>query len=385
MIYLPFSAPLPAFQKQAAELLDGHRAGNPKAIELFHHKHPRFLDEQVVWLPKRIPDSEIQAAELGIEDAQMVIARVYDFQDWTALTEFAQAVLDPYSEVFQFEAAVDAVVNGDLAALTAAIGANPQILHARSTRRTHFDPPVHRATLLHYIGANGVEGYRQKTPKNAVEIATILLKNGAEPDSLAELYGGEWTTMGLLVSSCHPAEAGLQCALVDTLVDFGASVEAFGSGPWRTPIMTALAFGCADAAHALLNRGAKMDNLAVAAGVGRIAQARQLLETADADTRHSALVLAAQEGHAEIVAMLLDAGEDPDRFNPEGNHAHSTPLHQAALAGREAVVRLLVERGASTEIEDTIYHSTPLGWAEHGGQTAVAAYLRGVTAPKKVL
>ena len=45
--------------------------------------------------------------------------------------------------------------------------------------------------------------------------------------------------------------------------------------------------------------------------------------------------------------MLLNAGEDPSRYNPVGCHAHSTPLHQAALAGHIGVVRLLVQRGAS--------------------------------------
>jgi ankyrin repeat protein len=44
---------------------------------------------------------------------------------------------------------------------------------------------------------------------------------------------------------------------------------------------------------------------------------------------------------------LLDAGEDPNRYNLEGNHAHSTLLHQAVLTGNEAVVRLLVEHGAT--------------------------------------
>ena len=62
--------------------------------------------------------------------------------------------------------------------------------------------------------------------------------------------------------------------------------------------------------------------------------------------RHRALALAAQLGHVEIVRLLLDAGEDPDRYNPADSHAHTTPLHQAALAGHDAVVRLLVERGA---------------------------------------
>ncbi len=87
-------------------------------------------------------------------------------------------------------------------------------------------------------------------------------------------------------------------------------------------------------------------------------------------------MLAAQHGHAEIVRLLLDAGEDPNRYNPDGNHAHSTPLHQAALAGHTAVVRLLVERGARLDIKDTIYQGTPLGWAIHAGQTAIETYLR---------
>jgi hypothetical protein len=35
-----------------------------------------------------------------------------------------------------------------------------------------------------------------------------------------------------------------------------------------------------------------------------------------------------------------------------------------------------VERGARLDIEDTIWHATPLGWAVHGGQELVAALLR---------
>ncbi len=98
--------------------------------------------------------------------------------------------------------------------------------------------------------------------------------------------------------------------------------------------------------------------------------AARLLPSADAETRHLALSLAAQHGHAELVRLLLDAGEDPNRYNPEGHHAHATPLHQAVLGGHEAVVRLLVERGARLDIRDTIWQGTPLGWAVYGGRRA---------------
>src|SRR5439155_19086382 len=222
----------------------------------------------------------------------------------------------------------------------------------------------HRATLLHYIAANGVEGYRQITPTNAVEIATILLRGGAEVDALADMYQGKHTTMSMLVSSGHPAKAGLQVALTETLLDFGASVDGVGEGKWTSPLMTALAFGYTDTAHALARRGARVDTVAAAAGLGRTDDVRHLLPRATAEERHVSMALAAQHGHVEIVRALLDAGADPDRYNPKGNHGHSTPLHQAVAAGRESVVRLLVERGARLDIRDTIYHGTPLGWAE---------------------
>jgi ankyrin repeat protein len=140
--------------------------------------------------------------------------------------------------------------------------------------------------------------------------------------------------------------------------------------------MSALAFGFRDAADALVRRGARVATLAAAAGLGRFTEARRLLGPARAEDRHRALVLAAQLGHVEVVRLLLDAGEDPDRYNPEGNHAHSTPLHQAVWSGREAVARLLVERGARLDIRDTIYQGTPLAWAEYGGRAGMAAWLR---------
>ncbi|HUA83222.1 MAG TPA: ankyrin repeat domain-containing protein [Bryobacteraceae bacterium] len=261
-----------------------------------------------------------------------------------------------------FESAVEALISGEAVTLASLLGENPELARARSAR-------AHRATLLHYLAANGVEDERQKTPENAVEMAAMLLRAGAEVDATAWMYGGEQTTLCMLVSSVPPAKAGVQIALVDLLVDFGARVD----GP---ALMTALAHGYADAAEALVRRGARADNLAAAAGLGRIEEAVRMLPESNAETRHRALALAAQHGRAEILKLLLDAGEDPSRYNPAGYHAHSTPLHQAALAGHEAAVRLLVERGARLDVEDTVHHGTPLGWAIYGGRDAVAEYLR---------
>jgi ankyrin repeat protein len=73
---------------------------------------------------------------------------------------------------------------------------------------------------------------------------------------------------------------------------------------------------------------------------------------------------------------LLDAGENPNRYNPSGAHSHSTPLHQAALGGHNEIVRLLVERGARLDLKDVLWQGTPADWAQHEGRTEVEAYLR---------
>jgi len=373
---LPVRAPLADYVMQADALLDAWNAGDRGAIAIARHKHPQFLDDTIKWLPKGLSDDEAQRMPFEFADAQLTVARWYDFESWPRLVEHVEEAAREDSAVSRFELAVDAVTSGDVAGLTAMLDRDSDLVRARSTRVTHFDPPVHRATLLHYIAANGVEGFRQKTPPNAVDVATTLLRAGAEVDALADMYGGPQTTMSMLVSSSPPAAAGLQPALAETLLDFGAAIDGTRADPWTSPLMTALGFGFLDTAETLARRGARIQTLAAAAGLGRLDEARHRLPQASADDRHRALALATQHGHVEIVRLLLDAGEDPNRYNPKGTHAHSTPLHQAIAAGHDVVVRLLVERGARLDIEDTIYHGTPLGWAVYCNRPTIAEYLR---------
>jgi ankyrin repeat protein len=374
---LPPLSPLRDYEAQADRLLAAWKIGEPWALDVFHERHPRFLDEKVKWLKRRLTPEDIRTAALDEADARLAVARWYDFADWPALEAHADAVSNADSATARFELAVEAVIDGDLTALSSAIAADPELVRARSSRLTWFDPPRHRATLLHYVAANGVEGHRQRTPANAVDVARTRLLAGAEPDALADMYGGTCTTMSMLVSSDHPARAGVQVALIDRLVDFGASVEAVGHGSWTSPLLTALTFGFVGAAEALVRRGARVDTAAAAAGLDRLDDLERLLPTAPAEDRHRALALAAQLGHASIVRRLLDAGEDPDRYNPAAAHAHATPLHQAVWGGHLEVVRLLVERGARLDLADTLHQGTPLGWAIYGKRDEIAAYLRG--------
>src|SRR5439155_17827579 len=96
-----------------------------------------------------------------------------------------------------FEQAADAVASGDIDKLRELLDEEPSLIHARS-------PRPHRATLLNYCGANGVEDQRQRTPANAAEIMQLLIDRGADVNAECNLYGGGNTTMGLLVTSIHP-------------------------------------------------------------------------------------------------------------------------------------------------------------------------------------
>ncbi len=354
---------LAAYLREAEALLGALAAGERDAAWRFKWMHPRFRGGSV---------SDVRAAALAQDDAQLLVAREHGFDAWADLAAFTEAVAHE-GPVARFEAAADAVVSGDLDSLRALLREHPDLVRERSARR-------HRATLLHYVAANGVEGTRQRTPANAVAVARTLLDAGAEVDALADMYDHKCTTMSMLVSSSHPAEAGLQAALAETLLDHGAALEGPGT-EWQSALMTALAFGFLDTARTLAKRGAPVRTLAAAAGLGLLEEAARLLPAADAPDRHLALALAAQLGHVDVVRLLLDAGEDANRYNPEGCHSHSTPLHQAVAADHAGVVRLLADRGARLDLRDRIYEGTPLGWALHLDRREIAAYLRSLGAP----
>ncbi|MCB9869976.1 MAG: ankyrin repeat domain-containing protein [Planctomycetes bacterium] len=378
--HLPLDAPQHDYERWAAEILAAHQTGDAHGTGFFHSYHPRFRDPEVPWKPADLDRCVIAAAPLDMDDALLAVARSYDFRDWAALTDLVAELRRRDSPVRAFEFAVEAVVDGDWAALDEMLRADPSLVHARSSRVTSFDPPGHRATLLHYVAANGVERFRQRTPANAVAIAERLLEAGADPNALARVYAGECATLPLLVSSEHPHRAGVQVALIHTLVDAGAEIDRVGDVTWTSPVHTALVFGYVAAARALVERGAATDSLAVAAGLGRLDDVEARLPTSTSEQRQAALALSAQLGQTAVVARLLTTDVDPTRHNPPGFHAHATPLHHAALRGHLEVVRLLLAHGARLDVADTIWRGTPLGWAVHGDQHEVAEFLRAAGA-----
>lgn len=311
------------------------------------------------WLGGLTPDD-------SAADARLIIARAHEFESWDGFASHADAVRNPDSAAARFEAAVDAIVTGDVTRLRDLLRQDPDLVRARS-------PRSHRSTLLHYVGANGVEGFRQRTPKRVVEVAETLLDAGADVDAVADMYGGGSTTLGLVATSVHPKAAGLQEALIDTLLARGARLDAQGAGHDHPLVNGCLANGRKEAAELLASRGAPLD-LEGAAGVGRLDLVRSFFDeggrlkpSATTTQMRDGFSWACEYGRIAVVAFLLDRGVDVGgRLRPHGQ----TGLHWAAHGGHLDVAELLLARQAPVDARDESFGGTPLGWALHGWSEA---------------
>lgn len=355
---LPQNPNLQHLKNQAKDLLKARSAGDPAAAQRIREFHPQW---------RGASDAAIIAGRFQLSDAQMTIAREYGFASWARLKRRIEKP-KPSDEVSVshhkrieepvFRRAVELIDSGDVERLREHLHRHPNLMreHVEFEGGNYFSHP----TLLEFVAENPVRN--GKLPERILEVARVILDAGVEPSSLNE-------TLMLVATGSVPRECGVQAALIDLLCDRGADPDS--------AVECAAVLFEMKAVTALLQRGARV-TLPIAAAMGDVPKSGALLADADPSQRHLALALAAQYGHAEVVRMLLDAGEDPNRFNPVGGHSHSTPLHQAAGNGHLEVVKLLIERGANPQVKDILFGGTPAGWAAHGGKKEVERYLGGL-------
>jgi ankyrin repeat protein len=354
----PSKPDLKHLKHQARDLLKGHAAHDRGVAQRIREFNPRFSGAT---------DAAIFAAGLLLSDAQFTIAREYGFKSWARLKahvespELASRLKLPYHERIEnavFRRAVDLLDAGDVSGLHDHLKRYPKLVlqHVEFESGNYFHSP----TLLEFIAENPIR--HGDLPKNIVEVAKVILDAGPDPASRNE-------TLMLVSTGRVPGECNAQVPLINLLCDYGADADS--------AIRAAALHGVTAAVNALIARGARID-LPIAAALNRVEDARELLRSANGAERHLALAVASQMGHIEIVRLLLDAGEDPNRYNPPGGHSHTTPLHQAALIGHEELVRLFIERGAKVDAKDLLWRGTPADWAQHEGRTELEAYLRAL-------
>jgi len=293
----------------------------------------------------------------SLGEAQFVVARSHGFATWPRFVEHLDR-LSRGSEAF--EAAADAVVSGDEAALRALLAADPGLVRTSSDRE-------HGATLLIYTSANGVEMYRQHTPGNIVRLAEILLDYGAAVDATADVYGSACTTLGLAATSAHPRAKGVQLQLLQLLVERGAQMEDGIAGGRGGIVLACLGNGCPETAAYFADRGARV-GLAEAAGIGRRETVERFLEAGAATQRekNEALLHACANGRTEIAGLLIRSGAEAGATSSDGQ----TPAHLAVITGNLETLKRLLAHDPPLEHQNA-YGGTVLGqtlWsAAHGG------------------
>lgn len=380
---LPRRPNLEHYRKLAAELVKACKSGDAVAVRDWAEQWLNMLARKSgITFTQSMPVavsrwgqqvSEFVQRELmrdgagcRLVDARSVIARSHGFVNWSRFSKFLNALAQKSSAVSRFESAADAIIEGDLTTLKRLLRKDPALVHARSARE-------HGATLLHYVSANGVEGYRQKTPKNIVAITELLLKAGAEVDAECDVYGGGATTLGLAATSIHPYRAGVQNELIDVLLDHGAELDyRTSAGNRQSSVLGALANGRWEAAQHLADRGAYL-SLEAAAGLGRLDAVKRFFNddgARKAKTSHkrvqTAFLYACGCGSNNVIEFLLDKGIDLSDGRDDGQ----TPLHCAVITGQLDTVKLLLRFNPPLEATN-IYGGTVLGqtlWsAGHGG------------------
>ena len=211
------------------------------------------------------------------------------------------------------------------------------------------------------------------------------------------------------------AARGGHTAVVEFLVQQGASLSTEICGGCSV-LHIAAANGHTAAVHALVRAGAPVDQcpptnvtaLAAAVWEGRLEVVRALHAAgaqADPPCKPSVMFAAAMTGNAELVAYLLQAGAQYQAYDETGitplyaaslrghmavvehlvdaigdvdapcTNGRATALHAAAYADRLAVVKRLVQRGASVVAKDNEGY-LPLHMAAEAGALDVVVFLR---------
>jgi ankyrin repeat protein len=295
----------------------------------------------------------------------LAIARRSRAEDRRALVELLDrpVIRDP-----AFRAAVDAIHAGDLPELARRLDAEPRLLtdrirepecyrqSAQSGRGQYFLDPK----LFWFVANNPT--LVETMPANTPDIARTMIARGPAQVTQEDLD----VTLGLVMTSSNLRESGLQRVLMQALLEAGARA--------RTEDMPGILGHCeTQAVEHLFAAG--MPGLRwtapVAAALDRLDVLPRLLAVASQEEIDVALDLAVINNRLEAARLALRAGANPDRFSSQ--HAHSQPLHQAALHDNVELLELLIAHGARLDVVDRLWGGTPLGWARYGRKPPCAA------------
>lgn len=251
-----------------------------------------------------------------------------------------------------FLQAVEAIDAGDIPLLTQLISGTPSLVTERSPvpAEGYFKNPY----LLWFVADNPIRV--ETLPSNIVEVTKLIIDfiGKQSPVTLPEQLN---YTLGLVATGRVPRDCGVQIALIDLLLEQGATAGN---------IVGVLAHGNLDAAKHMIDKGAPL-TLTVAICLDMKDEVNDLFRVSDNREKELALVAAAFYGKTDFVEFLIRNGVNVDTCPQpsSGFHSHATALHQAVYSGSMTCVKMLVDVGADITAKDKIYKGTPLEWAHH--------------------
>ncbi len=213
------------------------------------------------------------------------------------------------------------------------VAADPAALNSRMSRNENNQMPLHYA--VHH---------------NRPEMVSLLLDLGADPLAL-DGSGMPAAAYATAPDMDRPVMEKIRALTVSELVS-----AARGNRPPRSSMMDLVA-------------SLALDDWETAA---------RLLSENPKRIEPGALHLMAKRNGVAAVKWLLDHGADPNGLWGHWD-AQVTPLHLAAMQGHAEVVRLLLAVGADPTIRDTMHHSDPIGWAEFFREADIVLILKTQT------
>ena len=286
-----------------------------------------------------------------------------------------------------------------------AVGAARLLLEHGADPNAHFMwDGTYRFTALTGAMGEGEGGVVSQPPHaHARALATLLLDAGADPNDAQGLYNTmfrpdngwlqllldrgltaaariNWKTdnrIGTLDFLLGPATISGFSDRVALLLRHGADPRGANYYNGQTHYENALLNGFGEIAAMLQRAGAEPvelspeDRFRAACMSGDEAAARAALEHApDSLNDPGTLRAAASLGNVAALRCLLSLGADPNATAADG----TTALHQAAWHDQRTAAEVLVTHGGRP-LRDANHESTPAGWANHAGNTAMRDYL----------
>lgn len=221
----------------------------------------------------------------------------------------------------------------------------------RNAQRVH--ELIVQGANVNFKDEDGYTPLHQAARKRNAEIVKILIENGANVN--AETNYKETPLVYALDELSHfiyynGGDIETEKLLINNGADLNirsSSLSRIDDNKGFSPLEIATEIANKELIQLLLNKGAKVENIYTAAGVGNLELIKKFLPKATKEAVNSALYYAVKNGHKDISEYLIKQGAEID----------NSLLFYAILGNNTDIVKLLLQNGANA---NATHYSEPV-------------------------